>query len=107
MPRALYIVNSRPSAPEREEEYNDWYDNVHLADICSVPGVVGATRYRLTGDESTAGGLPPYLAVYQFDSDDLQTPLDGIMAGVTEGRFVISDALQTDPPPVIGLYVER
>jgi hypothetical protein len=106
MARALYVVHSRPSSPEREEEYNTWYDEVHLADVCAVPGVIGARRYRLAGDESTSA-LPPYLAVYEIDCDDPQDAIDGIMAGATNGTIPLSDALQLDPPPVIGLYLER
>jgi hypothetical protein len=106
MTRALYVVHSRPSSPDKEDAYNDWYDNVHLKDVCSVPGVVGARRYKVA-DTQTAGGLPPYVAIYEFDCENPQDAIDAIMAGVAEGRFAMSDALQTDPMPVIDLYLER
>ena len=46
MPRALYIVNSRPSAPEREDEYNDWYTNTHLPEVLDIPGITAARRFK-------------------------------------------------------------
>jgi hypothetical protein len=106
MAKALYVVHSRPSSPEREEEYNKWYDEVHLPDVRAVPGIVGASRYKLAGDPSTSA-LPEYLAIYDIDCDDPQDAVDGIMAGVEAGRITLSDALQLDPMPVIGLYLQR
>ena len=32
--------------PEREEEFNDWYDLEHLAQVVALPGFVSARRYR-------------------------------------------------------------
>jgi hypothetical protein len=46
--RALLLVRSKPTTPQREGEYNDWYDRVHLNDVLSIPGVVAASRYRLS-----------------------------------------------------------
>ena len=32
--------------PEREEEFNDWYNREHLAQVVGLPGFVGGRRYR-------------------------------------------------------------
>jgi hypothetical protein len=106
MPEALYLVNSRPTSPDKEVEYNAWYDDVHLADVCSVPGVVGAKRYRLAGDKATGEGAE-YLAVYEIDADDPAGVVKEITNGVTKGRFALSDSIETDPPPITNLYIER
>jgi hypothetical protein len=39
--RDLYLVFSNP-VEGREDEYNAWYDEVHLPDVQRIPGVVGA-----------------------------------------------------------------
>jgi hypothetical protein len=105
MTRALYVVHTRPSSPDREDEYNEWYDNTHLADVCAVEGVVGAKRYQVAGD--VAGGLPPYLAIYEIDCENPQDAIDAIGAAAASGAMPISDALQLDPPPITNLFIER
>ena len=62
--------------PDREEEYNAWYDTEHLPALRSVPGFLSARRFR------ASEGEPRYLALYDiadssvFDSQDFQTKRD-------------------------------
>jgi hypothetical protein len=65
---ALLVVRT-DIAPEQEEAFNRWYDEVHLPEIVEVPGVCSGRRYRLAeGDELFPGdGIPSYLAVYELD----------------------------------------
>jgi hypothetical protein len=60
--RALLIVRSSV-LPEVEEDYNRWYNEVHLRDMLGVPGVLTARRYVSMLDE------PKYAAVYELESD--------------------------------------
>lgn len=46
MPHHAYVVWSNPDAG-RDDEYSDWYNNRHLADVVAVPGFVSAQRCRL------------------------------------------------------------
>jgi hypothetical protein len=62
--RALLIVRSNV-VPNMEEEYNRWYNEVHLRDMLSVPGVLTARRYVSLVDE------PKYAAVYELESEDV------------------------------------
>ena len=50
----------------REDEFNDWYENTHLAEVLQVPGFVSAQRFQLLGDP--AGGAK-YLTVYELSGD--------------------------------------
>ena len=55
--------------PQHEDEFNDWYNTEHLAELLTVPGILAAARY-----EAVKGG-PKYLAAYELASTDvLQTP---------------------------------
>ena len=49
-------------APEHLEEYNRWYNEEHIPERLSIPGVLDAARY-----EATQGG-PRYLAVYELST---------------------------------------
>ncbi len=51
----VLVVMSNP-APGKEQEYNDWYTNVHLGDVLKVPGIVSAQRFKL--DDKQRTGTP-------------------------------------------------
>ena len=105
MPKGIMLVRSAPSAPEREDEYNDWYDRVHLPEVLAIPGIVGATRFKLSevaGVEPDGG--PAYLAIYELDADDLGAPLAGLRDRAGSGEVQMSDVLGMDPPPSIAIY---
>ena len=60
----ILIVASEPD-PEVEDEYNRWYNDVHLPMFFRYEGLKKASRYKL------AGGPPDssrYIAVYEFES---------------------------------------
>lgn len=104
--RAILIVESRPVDPNCENEYNDWYDNVHVAEVCEIPGFVSARRYRR--DEETvvpSGGVAyPYVAVYEIDSDDPPSVIAELRARVQDGRIPLHKALELDPKPRMTLW---
>lgn len=93
MARGILYVASRPVSPEREEEYNTWYNEVHMPEICELPGVLSARRFAPVTD----GG--PYVALYEIEGDDLRAVAKGMMKAMGEGRITMSDAIQLDPAP--------
>jgi hypothetical protein len=103
VPKGIMVVQSRPSDPAREDEFNDWYSNTHLPEIRAVPGFVAARRYRV---HDASGGSPAhsYLAIYEIDADDLTDPVEELRARSAAGWTHTTDALQKDPPPVVTLY---
>lgn len=98
------IVETAP--PEgREDEFNDWYTNVHIPEMLSVPGFVAARRYRLVEDAPLNAGTakPKYLAVYEMEADDLSTPVAEMRARAAAGDRT-SGPISTDRAPVVTLY---
>ena len=47
---------------DKEDDFNRWYNEEHLAELLSVPGVLSAARY-----EATKSG-PKHMAVYELES---------------------------------------
>ena len=47
---------------EMEDDFNAWYNEEHLAELLSVPGILNAARY-----EATSSG-PKHMAVYELES---------------------------------------
>jgi hypothetical protein len=101
VPKGIMVVQSGPSDPAREDEYNDWYSNSHIPQICAVPGTTGARRYK-TLNPATADA--PYLAIYDLDAGDLTDPINELRARSRSGEIERSDVLQMDPPPVTAVY---
>lgn len=90
--KMLVFTNPRPG---RDDEYNDWYSNVHLKDLLSIPGVVGAQRFRRVISDPDGQPQYSYLAVYELDRDFGEVAKElGERAGA--GAMVISEALDSE-----------
>jgi hypothetical protein len=106
VPRGIMVVESGPIDSDREAEYNEWYSGRHIPEICAIAGFVGARRYKVRGAEgaNSAAQKPRYLAVYELEADDLDTPLQELRSRSADGRMAKTDALQLSPPPVVTIY---
>jgi len=87
----VLIVYTSP-ADGRADEYNAWYDDVHLGEFAALPGVISARRFQVA---APAAGQPQYAAVYELSShpDDV---VAAMFAGIKEGTMHMSDALDMD-----------
>ena len=77
MSRHLLVVFTNPVAG-RENEYNRWYDERHLAEVLGISGFVAATRYKADDAQLVAKGDHDYLAVYEIETDDLPATLEAL-----------------------------
>jgi hypothetical protein len=102
--KGIMVVETAPVDAEREAEFNEWYSGTHIADICAVPGFVGARRYKIRAADPNPSAKTSYLAVYEIEADDLDQPLAELSARSADGRVPVSDALQLSPPPVVTIY---
>lgn len=89
MASGAMVVFSNPTEG-REDDYNDWYDNIHLPEVCALDGVVGASRYALAADDPNA--THRYLAIYELDQDG-DTVMANLAAGLEHGKLNMSDAI--------------
>lgn len=100
MPKGILYVETHPTSPEEAEQFNQWYNEVHLPEIVAVSGYVSARRFAPRIDGA------PYIALYEMESDDLQKTADDMMAMADRGEFQMSGTLQTDPPAVVHVWHE-
>jgi len=56
--------------PYQEDEYNSWYDEVHIPDVLRTGAFSRAVRYMNPHSRHGAIG-PTYLTVYQTDAEDI------------------------------------
>ena len=69
MAKYLFLAMADCSDPSREDEFNRWYNEIHVPDVLSAPGVIQGTRYVNTDPEGNK--RPKYLAVYEIETDDI------------------------------------
>jgi hypothetical protein len=69
MPPTGILMTFSDPMKGKEAEYDDWYQHVHLPQVCGIPGIRSAQRFRLveTGDTEPTG--PRNVAIYQLDGD--------------------------------------
>jgi hypothetical protein len=96
-------VQTRPSSPDRADEYNKWYDEVHLPQVLALDGFVSARRYAPIDDDG------PYITEFEL-SGDPKAAIQTVVAAGASGKLTMSDAMQLDPRPemrILKLVTER
>lgn len=96
MNRYTFVVLTNP-VPGQEEEYNRWYDEQHIPDVLTIPGIIEAKRFQKTPDQSAMGNsLSPFLALYTIETDDLAATLAELQARAGTQAMPLSDTLDTE-----------
>ena len=85
----VIVVLTEPTAG-REDEYNAYYESLHLDEVLATTGWSSAQRFKLSAQQGMICPLP-YLAFYEVEADDPGTVLETLNA--TRSRRVQSDAL--------------
>lgn len=85
----LFMVRSNAKSSQ-EDAYNDWYNNVHVAEVLSIEGINSAQRFALHKTQAQADQPHGYLALYEIDTDAVAATL--VRLGEAT-RLNMSDAL--------------
>lgn len=82
MEKFFWMVQQECADPNKEEEFGEFLDKVHLPPLLTVPGIVRATRYvnvgpmldalRLTPETGWAEGQGKNLAIYEIETEDIK-----------------------------------
>lgn len=95
MPIHRLIVFSDPVRGQ-EDAYNAWYNDVHLDEVCAIPGFVAAQRFQLSDEQLE--GFPTsehrYLAIYEFDRPPGE-PLATLHAELAAGNIGLPEAIDS------------
>ena len=60
----VILVSMTPD-PDREEEFNEWYNTEHIPFFNRLPGAIAARRFR------AIAGSPKYVALYHVETIDI------------------------------------
>ena len=104
MARHNFFVFSNCTDPAREEEFNRWYTHTHLPDLSHSYGFAGARRYVNVDPNAKTR----YLALYEFDTDDIQASLASIyeLAAASWGRRRHIDCIAPAPCAAVATFRE-
>jgi hypothetical protein len=91
-----YLVFSNP-VEGKEDEFNTWYDTVHLPEVFATPGMRTAQRFKIreadiTHNSEMAKPTHRYLLVYEMD-DNVDEIMGKIREAATSGVLHMSDSL--------------
>ncbi|HWG01194.1 MAG TPA: hypothetical protein VG164_05025 [Trebonia sp.] len=98
--RTQLIVFSSP-VDGREDEYNDWYDNTHLAEFTALPGVVSGRRFQAA--PIGPGAAASYAAIYELDGDPRDV-LKAMNTAIKSGEMHMSSAIDSASVSMTALH---
>lgn len=90
MPRYKMVALTSPVAG-KEDEYHRWYQNDHLPEIVSFPGMVSAKRYKAVMPLQDPTNYQ-YMAIYEIDTDDLGALMQKMGGAAAAGKTTGTDA---------------
>ncbi len=83
MAKYLQVVALNCTEPEKEGEFNEWYNNIHLPDILETPGFQRATRWENT---NPGEGDAKYLALYEIETEDIESTMKALLDNLAVKR---------------------
>jgi hypothetical protein len=87
----LFFAFSNP-VTGKEQEFNEWYDQVHIPELMAIPGISSAQRFsahRAEGDPAHTHG---YLTIYEIEGDPAEV-MGRIGKAAAAGELNMGDSL--------------
>jgi hypothetical protein len=73
MGKWVNLIETNCVDPSLEQEFNDWYTNIHLPDILETPGFMAAKRYEM---KELRDGRGKYFTVYEIETNDIDKTME-------------------------------
>ncbi len=80
MPKKHLVLILTEPTQGNEDEYNDYYENLHLGEVLDTTQLLSAQRFKLAAQAGEDCPLP-YLAVYEAEADSAEAVLDDLNQG--------------------------
>ncbi|MCP4225807.1 MAG: hypothetical protein GY773_20930 [Actinomycetia bacterium] len=74
----------------RDDDYNTWYNDVHLGEVLQVDGFVRAQRFKVA-DLMPGVTEHAYVAIYELETDDPGAAMKAL--GQAMSGFTMTDAI--------------
>lgn len=94
MSKKALVVYYGAAVAGREDEFNSWYEKVHIPELFEyVSEISAATRYRGSDPSSGTPAESLYYNVFEVDADEPNDVLEKISSVAASGRFQLTDAM--------------
>jgi hypothetical protein len=103
MARYRMVMLSQP-LPGREDDYERWYDDIHIPDMLQVPGFVAAQRFRIVRNVVGETSFP-FCTIYEMEASSPDAALGAMFAALQSGKVRMSDSV--DPVNGQGFICEE
>jgi hypothetical protein len=105
MAKKYKMVVFTNAAEGKDKEFNEWYQDTHLAQIVSIKSFVQAQRFRFSTNIVPGAANPSrYMAVYDIETDDINASLAAMNELAASGRMPLPDSMGQ---PIIGAVYEE
>jgi hypothetical protein len=92
--RFFFVVFTNP-VEGREDEFQQWYDHTHIADVRRVEGVTSGLRLRPAAAMDDATPCPwQSMAMYEIEAPTAQAARDAMGRAAEAGAMPLSPALE-------------
>ncbi len=89
MTKHVLLVFTDPVAG-RDDDYNAWYNDVHLGEVLQTDGFVRAQRFKVS-DMMPGVTDHEYVAIYELDTDDPGAAMAALRGA--SSTFTMTDAI--------------
>lgn len=103
MGKSIMLSLVDPVSPERDEDFNRWFNEVHGPEVLKLEGISSLTRYRAVAQFLPESDQPMYRYLAVYEVDDVTTGLRVIQEGAS--KFTMTDA--ADMLNAVGLAFEQ
>jgi hypothetical protein len=79
--------------PGEEEEFDRWYDAVHIPEILAVPAFVSARRFRIVDSKVKGSDAWTNVSLYEIETDDLPAALGALHAAISPTSPAVNNAV--------------
>lgn len=103
------FVQSSPVSTEVEDEFDHWYDTVHIPQVVArVAGVARGTRFvesPVSAEAPVEDGVRRRLTVYELEDDDVLGAMRSLMEAMGDGSLDTSPLIDREiRPPQISAW---
>lgn len=91
MSKGILVAMTNPVSPEREDEFNHWYNDVHGSEVLGLAGFASLTRYRAHAQAVPPGAEPKFRYLALYEVDDVDQALQSLAEGAD--KFSMSDSV--------------
>lgn len=103
MAKGILLALSNPVSPDREDEFNRWYNDVHGAEVIHLAGFSSMTRYKLKVQVVPPSDQPKFSYLAYYELDDIDKAVKSLAEGAS--KFSMSDSV--DLGGALGMAFEK